>query len=144
MHLPEIGCESVNCLRLSAAKEIPYINHHFVFLQSTPSCWCYQRSHLTCSRTDTEKWFVHLCVRICFNRFLVQTWVCASWEVGGGEETKCNSWFWRQLCKSACRSLAYSRLESVWSKATCSISCIIVAVDVVRLSTRCRTNCLIC
>jgi len=138
MHLPDIGCEIVNCPRLSAAKEMHYINHHFVFLYWTPPCTssCCQRSHLTCSRTDTEKWFVHFRVRNCCNRFLVQTWVCASWEVGGGEETKWSSRFWRQLCEFACRSQAYSHLENVWTKASCSISCIIFAVELVRFSTR--------
>jgi hypothetical protein len=134
MHLPDIGCENVNCLRLSA-KEMHNMNQHVVFLYWTPPCtsWCCQRSHLTCSRTDTEKWFVHF---PCEKLFLVQTWVCASWEVGGGEETKLSSWFWRQLREFACRSQAYSLLESVWTKESRSTSCIIVAVELVRLSTR--------
>ena len=54
----------------------------------------------------------------------------------GGEETKLSSWFWRQLCEFACRSQAYSLSESVWTEASRSISCIIVAVELVLLSTR--------
>jgi hypothetical protein len=52
-HLPDLNCESMNCFRLSVAKEIPYINNHFVFLYSRPSCKprCCQQSHLTCSGT---------------------------------------------------------------------------------------------
>ena len=56
--------------------------------------------------------------------------------MGGGEETKPSSWFWRQLCEFVCRSQAFSHLENVWTKASCNISSIIVAVELVRLSTR--------
>jgi hypothetical protein len=66
-HLPDISCESMDCLRLSAAKEIPYINNHFLFLYSPPYCTprCCQQSHFICSGTDTERWYVHFRVRKC-------------------------------------------------------------------------------